>query len=185
MKVNLIDVKQPKIFSVIPRIFGLLLIILVFALTIFGFCCGFSLAYTVFFSIVTIPAVLLFLVLKTFTRICQSVVHFCEDRILVLNKRGKCWREILYSNITGVRIEDIDMFSLTLAPTSTRPAITATYKCICVFMNNKTEVPNCSYFHWFFYQKDFFPIVYSQDALDFLSDRISMVSENINKKTDT
>ena len=124
---------------------------------------------------------------KKTDKICQSSAYFSEDKIQVITNEGECYREILYSDIVGIRREDIVTMAVSLSAYNTKaPHLEAKYQYICLFMGNQNELPSTGLdFYKNFYQKDFFPIVYSQDAWDFLSDRISMVSENINKKTDT
>ena len=187
MKADLVPFNYKKANAMRIRIFGCLLIISIFLFGIISICFRSVILFLALFCPIIMMFAYQYVIGKKTDKICQSSAYFSEDKIQVITNEGECYREILYSDIVGIRREDIVTMAVSLSAYNTKaPHLEAKYQYICLFMGNQNELPSTGLdFYKNFYQKDFFPIVYSQDAWDFLSDRISMVSENINKKTDT
>ena len=105
---------------------------------------------TVSFQFITINMLILGL---KFNRTSQSIVRFTDNKIQVLDRKGKCWREIDYSTITTVRAEIIADFFYGQSKKTFR------YKYICLYLNGATSMPNVS-FAKLFKEKDFFMFNY-------------------------
>lgn len=85
-----------------------------------------------------------------FQKLSQSRVRLTEDRILVLDRHGVCWRTIDYSAVTDVRAEKIGGFFYG------SNSDTVIYEYICVFLNGVTELPKPSFQFFHSYYADMF-----------------------------
>lgn len=121
--------------AIVAEIFAVLILLLMGIMRVFQ-----DLTTAVIFStgILSISTLLLipgFL----YEKISQSTVEFSADRIKVFDRHRRCWREIPYSFITSIRIEDVSGFFYG------KDKHLCKQKYICFYLNNATEIPRVSY----------------------------------------
>ena len=101
-----------------------------------------------------------------FEKVSQSTVRLTDDRIYIIDRKGKCWRTIDYSAITTMRIEEIAGFFYGQNKMLHRN------KYICFFLNGSTEIPNVS-FAKLFTDKDFFMLGYREKVWTYIYDKFT------------
>lgn len=164
MEFSLISEQNVKIFNLKKKLTNLLgLGIVMFLAIVFGsmiYANTFTVfGFIAFSSLITIVYPLLWLPLAISKKAIRSKVNLTEKTIKVISEKGECWREIPYSFITEIRVEEIEGWFYGFNQELYR------HKYICLFMNNNSEIPIESYKKMFL-QKDFFMIAYSEELLD-------------------
>lgn len=135
--------------------FTIILLLIMYAVGIFP-----DTTTAVLFSvgIMPIPAILLIPGLL-YEKISQSTVEFEVNRIKVFDRCGRCWREISYSSITDIRINEVTGYFY-----GTNKHLFCE-KHICFFLNDATDMPDVSYAK-LFKNPSFFMIGYQEGLLE-------------------
>ena len=95
-------------------------------------------------------------------RISQSTVFLSKDRLMVLDRKGNCWREIPYDRIHKISIESVAGFFYG------EDAEDVKRRYICIFLNGCDKIP-CTAFSKLFIDENFFMLHYDENAMALLS----------------
>lgn len=115
----------------------------------------------VFSSVFAIIIIYLLFLSLRYYRIATSRAFIYEDRLEVRDRRGNAWRIIWFSNITDIKILEIEGFM------HGYHGVSGIAKYIVIFVNDCTSLPVNSFFEKY-RDPNFFPIFYKDDVLDHL-----------------
>lgn len=158
MKYSLIPEGFRKLMLVNKKVTLVADLVLLLPLLVFWWMGFYDMAKAILYLSVPLMLMLTILLVKFFyyDNTVQSMVELCQDRILILSKKNCCWREIPYNVITNVAVKEIHGFFYG----SRKDEFKSKY--ICLFLNDKKDIPIVSY-PKLFRQQDFCMIAFTEE----------------------
>ena len=172
MKINLVPNKFKNIIRTLCFVTVMMEVVVVFV-SLLSWICGIALD---FYSAIKFCACMHFATVPMlcrgfrFVKVSYSTVVFDADRIRVLTKGGRCWREIFYESITKFQEEEIVGFFY--GREEERERLKATY--VCFYLNGETNKPDVSYKRLFKHENFIMINNEDQDALTLFESAYSM-----------
>ena len=177
MKTRLCPVPFEKMVRTM-KTFGIVLFLLISMLFLIMFFAGliWNVGIVLGFALAFMPPILPFIIIGIlYERIAGSYAIVMVDKLLIVDSRGNCWREISFDSINAIKIEEIETLNRRINYTMIK--VPVKYEYICVYINNQKDSSYIAYRHLLRRKKyNMFPIFFQEEFYAELLSRFNLYS---------